>query len=224
MTSTISNRPRGSLTAEEIVEVASRLIHVDGLDGFSMRKLAAELGVNPMTIYLRFDNKDELLAAVARHLLGTIDVGIGVAGDDGAETVGWVDRVVALAHAVRSHLVRNREVLGLAGVGDHIGRAMLDVTEAGLALMEEVGFEGPAAVEAYRSLFWHAVGSAMADDTIHAGRADTIRRADTDSETPHPRFAALAAHFGTPDAERIFDHSTRALARGLRAGAERNPQ
>ena len=61
-----TSAPTG-LQPEEIVDVARRLISEHGLAWFSMRKLAAALGVNPMTVYLRFDSKDELLDAVARR-------------------------------------------------------------------------------------------------------------------------------------------------------------
>ena len=54
--------PTLELTPDRIVTVARSLIREHGLSGFSMRKLAAALDVNPMTIYLRFDNKDALLA------------------------------------------------------------------------------------------------------------------------------------------------------------------
>ena len=50
--------PTLELTPDRIVTVARSLIREHGLSGFSMRRLAAALDVNPMTIYLRFENKD----------------------------------------------------------------------------------------------------------------------------------------------------------------------
>ena len=61
--------PTLDLTPDRIVTVARSLIREHGLSGFSMRKLAAALDVNPMTIYLRFENKDALLDAVAQASL-----------------------------------------------------------------------------------------------------------------------------------------------------------
>lgn len=193
--------------------MAAALIRAGGLDAFSMRKLGAALGVNPMTIYLRFENKDELLAAVAERLLGRLEL-------PDAEG-GWVDRVVALAAAIRSHLIETRDVLVLLGASDGLGLAMLDATEAGLTLMEEAGFEGDDAVAAFRVVFWHAVGAAMAHDAIAADQVDVIRAADAASMVrSHPRFAALVDHFTTPDPDTIFMTTTRALALGLAAGEE----
>lgn len=58
-------RPYGGLGRDEVVEVALRLIDEDGLDGLSMRRLGAALGVNPMRIYRHFASRDELLVGVA---------------------------------------------------------------------------------------------------------------------------------------------------------------
>jgi len=223
-----ATRPRGSLAAEEVIDEAVALIRAGGLEAFSMRKLADALGVTPMTIYLRFDNKDDLLLAVAEHMLGRLDV---------PEVEGsWDDRVVALAVAIRSHLIDSRAVLLLLGASDGLGLAMLDATEAGLVLMEEAGFAGADAVDAFRTVFWHAVGAAMVADTIAADQIDVIRRASPaatgarlshplgsppDGPLAHPRFAALIEHFTTPDADLIFERSTRALATGLARSAGR---
>src|SRR4051812_50158042 len=55
---------RLGLSRERIVEGAIELLDRDGLDVFSMRRLAEELGVGTMTIYGYFRGKDELLDAV----------------------------------------------------------------------------------------------------------------------------------------------------------------
>ena len=60
-----SVRPYGGLGRNEVVEVALRIIDADGLDGLSMRRLGAALGVNPMRIYRHFASRDELLVGVA---------------------------------------------------------------------------------------------------------------------------------------------------------------
>ena len=49
---------------ERLCEAASRLFAARGRDAFTMRELAAELGVSAMTPYRYFRDKDEILAAV----------------------------------------------------------------------------------------------------------------------------------------------------------------
>lgn len=45
-------------------EVATRIFAEKGADGFTMRQLATELSVSPMTPYRYFKDKDDILAAV----------------------------------------------------------------------------------------------------------------------------------------------------------------
>ncbi len=49
---------------ERLCEVATRQFAAHGPEGVTMRALAAELGVSPMTPYRYFKDKDEILAAV----------------------------------------------------------------------------------------------------------------------------------------------------------------
>ncbi|MFI7720522.1 TetR/AcrR family transcriptional regulator, partial [Acinetobacter baumannii] len=46
----------------------------DGEAGFSVRKLAAHVGVDPMTVLHHFQSKDGLLRQIADHALATVDL------------------------------------------------------------------------------------------------------------------------------------------------------
>jgi len=57
---------------ERLIDAAERLFAAHGLEAVTMRQLAAELGVSPMTPYRYFEDKEAILAAVrarafARH-------------------------------------------------------------------------------------------------------------------------------------------------------------
>jgi AcrR family transcriptional regulator len=49
---------------ERLCEAATKLFDSKGLEGFTMRELAGELGVSAMTPYRYFKDKDDILAAV----------------------------------------------------------------------------------------------------------------------------------------------------------------
>lgn len=53
----------------EAVVTALAMIDRDGLDGFNIRKLAHELGVNPSSLYHHFHDKNEILNRVCRLVL-----------------------------------------------------------------------------------------------------------------------------------------------------------
>lgn len=60
-------QPRALHTRELIFEAALRLLEAEGLAGFNTNRLAALSGFSVGTLYQYFDNKRDLLAALARH-------------------------------------------------------------------------------------------------------------------------------------------------------------
>jgi AcrR family transcriptional regulator len=57
-----------SLTREDIVAAALRLIEHRGLSGLTMRAVSAELGVTPMATYYYVDDKEHLVRLVAEEV------------------------------------------------------------------------------------------------------------------------------------------------------------
>lgn len=201
-----TRRPRGSLTKDEVVDAALALVDVDGLASLTMRGLAERLGVNPMTLYLRYDNKDALLAAMIARRLADVRT---TAADGTIQ-----DRLVAWALAVRAQLHGLGNLLPLLQRDQHLAATLLDSTDAGLALFEDAGLTGPAAVHAFRSLFWHTVGMAALGDSLHAHAPDLLAAA-TPSPDTHPHLVALATHFDEFDPDALVERTTRALVHGL---------
>ncbi|AQZ64476.1 hypothetical protein BKM31_26140 [[Actinomadura] parvosata subsp. kistnae] len=88
----VSARRGAPLTLEEISTTALRLMDEGGVAGLSMRKLAAELDVNPMSLYHHVDNKEALL----RVICSTAAQRLELPPDDGSP---WQDQLRALAVA-----------------------------------------------------------------------------------------------------------------------------
>ncbi|GLK13053.1 TetR family transcriptional regulator [Streptosporangium carneum] len=91
----MSARRGQPLTAEEIYAAVLRLVDAGGVEGLSMRKLAAELDVNPMSLYHHVENKD----ALVRGACATVASRLRLPPDDGAP---WQEQTRALARAYRS--------------------------------------------------------------------------------------------------------------------------
>lgn len=88
------------LTPEEIYATALRLIDAGGVEGLSMRKLAVELDVNPMSLYHHIDSKTTLLQRVC----ALVGAQLGLPPDDGTP---WPQQLRALGHACRSSARRH---------------------------------------------------------------------------------------------------------------------
>ncbi|WP_165436181.1 TetR/AcrR family transcriptional regulator [Amycolatopsis suaedae] len=65
--------PRGTLSRDGIVAAAVGLLSDVGLDGLTMRSVAAALRVNAMSLYRHFRDKDELLLAILDHLTAQVE-------------------------------------------------------------------------------------------------------------------------------------------------------
>ena len=66
----VGRTPRFS--KDVIVRTALTIIDRDGFQAFSMRALAAEMGIAVMTLYVYFPNRDEIMAAIGKLLLGKL--------------------------------------------------------------------------------------------------------------------------------------------------------
>ena len=54
-------RPKSQAKEEAIRSIALRLIAEEGLENLTMQKLAKEANISPRTIYLKYENKEDLL-------------------------------------------------------------------------------------------------------------------------------------------------------------------
>ena len=76
---------RERLSRETIAQTALELIDREGLDALSMRRVAAELAVDPMALYRSVRDRDDLIDAIVALLLHEMD-------GDGRATGRDVDR------------------------------------------------------------------------------------------------------------------------------------
>lgn len=60
-------RPRDPEKRESIRKAAMKLFFEMGLEGFSMQKLARESGVSPATLYIYFQDRDDLIIQLCRE-------------------------------------------------------------------------------------------------------------------------------------------------------------
>jgi AcrR family transcriptional regulator len=81
--------PKPSLTLDRIVDAAITLADRDGIDGLSMRRVAAELGVGTMSLYRYVPGKSELLALMLDK--------VGAPGEAASAGSSWRQVVEAAA-------------------------------------------------------------------------------------------------------------------------------
>ncbi|MEZ0068153.1 AcrR family transcriptional regulator [Streptacidiphilus sp. MAP12-20] len=106
-------RKRGTapsgLSRQRIVRAAVELLDAEGEQGFSMRRLAADLGVTPMSVYWYVDNKGELLELALDEALG--EMRIPPLPEDG----DWREHLRVMAHEYRGFYRRHLWATRVAG-------------------------------------------------------------------------------------------------------------
>ncbi|MER5914287.1 TetR/AcrR family transcriptional regulator [Streptomyces sp. NPDC001982] len=108
-------QPSG-LDRDRITGVTVGLLDAEGLDRFSMRRLAAELNVTAMSVYWYVDTKDDLLELALDAAFGELRL----PGPE-AESEDWRDQLRTLAREYRELLVRHPWLSPLAGRYLNIG-------------------------------------------------------------------------------------------------------
>ena len=155
---------RSTLSREQIVAEALRLLDAEGVDALSMRKLAARLESGATSLYWHVANRDELIELVLDDMYGELDL-----PDPAIGATDWQAGARQFAHSVRDTVLRHHWA---ASVFDHLvsaymGPNMTAMTERLLALFEAAGFEIGEADRAVSVLSAYVLGTSMAEAGWH---------------------------------------------------------
>ena len=197
MTTRAIRRP---LNPERVVAAAMRLADAEGLSAVTMRRLAAELDVEPMSLYHHVPGKDRLLDALTHAILTEVDAAVtaAVPAED--------DWPTALRHpllAARTVMVRHRWAPGLLGSRSSIPAGLYPYYEQILATMVRGGVSYHLA---HRAL--HALGTMLLGFTQELFSPDSDG-GSLDEEATEADFAAMAEalpHLSAMVAAEVHDH------------------
>jgi TetR/AcrR family tetracycline transcriptional repressor len=143
-----------------------RIVDEEGLGALSMRRLAAELGVNPMSIYYYLPGKGAVISGLVEVVFSRMRV-------PPSENLRWQERVRAYAHAYRD-TVRSHPDLALQIVSDAaaVSDAVLSGAEPLYEALEEAGLPPKLIVRAADSLVDFVHGFALGEASNPSGEFD----------------------------------------------------
>jgi AcrR family transcriptional regulator len=214
MAASRARTPRNTLSPELIVRTALELMETDGTSAFSLRGLAAELGVGPMALYTYFRNKDDLYDAVRNHLMGLLPP-----VPDG---VPWQDQVRAVCRSLRSLMLQHPCLAQLLAGRPLSGQETARVAEGLLGVLRSAGFDKETAARTHTTLFTYVLGSTSWEIQMAAERRDpeAWRRLRTTMEslsaTEFPTVVELAPELSrTTGGDPQFNYGLDLLITGL---------
>lgn len=204
-----------TLTRDEIVATAVRLLDEVGLHGLTLRRLACELGVSAPTLYWHVRDKRALLDLVAEALIGANRPSLRP--DHGQPWWEWLEKS---AWAQYRALVDHRDA-ALVLAGNRPTESSLGAMDAVVGSLVEVGFPAAEALNSILTIGHYIIGSAVeyqAEAARAAARPDDaahqLRLRDADEL---PNLFAAGRSRPAPDPDGVFEHGLGLLVRGLRA-------
>ncbi|WP_433135852.1 TetR/AcrR family transcriptional regulator [Actinomadura nitritigenes] len=175
-----------TLSLDDIVQTALRIADGEGLDELTIRRIAAELGVGAMTLYGYVRSKEEILDAMADHVLG----GIRIPEADTA------DPAAVLRAAATGFLAMMREHPSIVQLMTSRVTGSIHSMEGGMegviARFLEAGLSPGLAVRCYSFLITYALGFAGYQRPRPWGRLDDPESAELRRQRKH-FYASLPA-------------------------------
>ena len=149
---------RSTLNRERVISAALTLVDREGIDALSMRRLGAELGVDPMAVYHYIPNK----AALLDCLVDAIMTELGIPPERPAD-VPWDAWVIQMFNEYRKVLRAHPNALQVAAT-----RPVMSYTgmKAGESIMGELmgaGFAMDESIEVMKVMMTMVVGMALSE-------------------------------------------------------------
>jgi AcrR family transcriptional regulator len=128
------SRRRPALDRDSIVAAAIRIIDAEGLERFSMRRLALELGTGAMSLYRYVQDKDELLDLALDRVMGEIE--------PPSTDMPWQEALALMARSIRELFHRHPNFVLIRSSRPALGPHILDLLERAFEILRAGGFAG----------------------------------------------------------------------------------
>ncbi|MDA0182593.1 TetR/AcrR family transcriptional regulator [Solirubrobacter phytolaccae] len=199
----MSPRGREPLTRERVLGAALELADGGGFESLSMRKVAAAVGVEAMSLYNHVANKEDLLDGLVDIVFGELE-----APEPGA--ADWKDALRRRAHSMRDVLNRHRWAVGLMESRVAPGPENLRFHNATMGCLREAGFGFREAVHASSVLDAYIYGFALQERSLpfdtpeEHGAVIEVKQAAIPDMTPFPYLVEVMTEMATAG----YDYAT----------------
>ena len=126
---------RPALSRAAIVDAAVKIADAEGLDAVSIRRVASELGVRPMSLYTHIDRKEDLLTLMRDEVNGEVLLGPDLPS-------GWREALTMISRRTREAVLRHPWMTGTGADDAGIGPNALRHLEESLTALQDLGLDG----------------------------------------------------------------------------------
>jgi AcrR family transcriptional regulator len=152
---------------QDVVEHAIAVLDAYGLGDLSMRRLGAELGVQPSALYHHFTDKQSLLAAVADEILAR--------GERPVPDGDWTVQVIAICSDLRDAMLAYRDGAELVATVSAFGLGARAPYDALVGALSAGGLDERLVRVAARTLLHFVLGHVGDEQThLQAGSVGAI--------------------------------------------------
>jgi AcrR family transcriptional regulator len=197
-TSIKKKRTRGRLSREMIEDAAFEVIEREGLSGFSMRKLAAALGCEAMSIYHHFPSQAHLYEALVDRQMSGL-----VIPDDG---MPWRERARVGMQEFRRVATEHPAFAPFIVVYRMNSPPCLAKLNAIIGLFEDGGFGAELSARLFRAAGYYLMG-AILDETAGYAKGPSAVTTVTSEELArdYPSVQAAGKYFGANGFDKTFE-------------------
>lgn len=190
--------PKSALSRDVFVKAALAIVDREGLDALSMRRLGAEVGVDPMAAYRHFPNKDALLDGVVEAVVSEVDLATD-------PSTSWQAQIAQLARAYRTALLRHPAVAPLAASRPLGTPGALRLAERSLAVLEGAGIDRRTAILTVNALGIFINGVVLVETGAGRPVPGAAAQRDVLSSLPANEFPRLADLTASGDIAMTYD-------------------
>ncbi len=206
---------RSRLSRERVLQSAVAVADQGGIAALTIRSLAAELGVKPMSVYHHVANKDEILDGIVDIVFGEIEL----------PTIGgeWHAEMWRRAVSAREAMRRHPWAIGLVETRTNPGFATLRHHDAVIGTLRDGGFSVEMTAHAFALIDAFVYGFALSEATLPFDGPDTVPEIAEQmmaqfSPTDYPHLVEFTAeHVMKPgyDYGEEFEYGLRVILDGL---------
>lgn len=203
---------REPLSCERIELAALELIEEEGYDGFSMRKLAAKLGCEAMSIYHYFPSMAHLTDALLNRVVAATPLP--------PRDLPWAERLRRVAYEYRAAALRNPRFFQVAILHRMNTPTGMHFIDEAITIFRDAGFDPEARARLFRAFGYYISGAALDEAAGYARGISAVDPVPNDvAARDYPEITAAGPYFQRQHHEATFALGLEIMIDGIAARA-----